>query len=398
MKHLRIIFICAIVLLMTGCWNYRSLEELAIVGAIGIDTDKDGFNISVEIINPKKVGGASTSGGNTPEETDVVVYKVKAKTVREAINKMVLESPKALYVGHVNLLVIGEDAAKKGIREFMDYFMRDTESRKIFTTVVVKNGKALDAVKILQPLETVTSSNIQSSFEATSQSYGTVSNMSFDEIMMCLYTPGRQPTIAAIQIYGSPESGGTNSNLSTTVPKTTIKIVGAAVLKDDKLIGYLNENEGLYYSLIRGKTKTLSLSFPCDNKDHYGNVIMDGIESSVKVEIKDGKPKVSVNINGKAALTEYNCETNLRDPKNVTKIENMINKELAKKIKKTINKVQQYNSDIFGFGEQLYRSNNSYWKKNKQKWDKIFPNIPYSVKSKIGIERMSSTVDAAKSR
>jgi spore germination protein KC len=81
MKHLKIIFVCAIVLLMTGCWNYRSLEELAIVGAIGIDVDNDGFNISVEIINPKKVGGTSSSG-NTPEETDIVVYKVKAKTVR----------------------------------------------------------------------------------------------------------------------------------------------------------------------------------------------------------------------------------------------------------------------------------------------------------------------------
>lgn len=398
MKHLKIIFICGVILLLTGCWNYKSLEDLAIVGAIGIDKDGDSFNVSVEIVNPKKAGGTSSSGGNNPEETDIVVYKAKAKTIREAINKMVLESPKSLYVGHVNLLVIGEEVAKKGIREFMDYFMRDTESRKIFTTVVVKDGKASDALSILQPLETITSANIQSSFEATSQSFGTVSNTSFDEIMMCLYTPGRQPTIAAIKIYGSPEDGGKNSNLSTTQAKTTIKIVGAGMMKNDKLVGYLNETEGIYYSLVRGKTNTLSLSFPCDNKGNYGNVTMDGIKSNSKVEIKDGVPKVSINVTGKAALTEYNCDTNLREPKNVTEIENMINKEIIKNIKKTIKKTQEYDSDVFGFGEQLYRNNNKYWQKNKSKWNEIFPTLSYSVKSKINIERMSSTVDAAKSR
>jgi spore germination protein KC len=396
MKRFKIILLIIIVLLTTSCWNYRALEDLAIVGALGIDIEKDEFVVSSEIVNPKKIGGTSTSGGNSPEETSIVVYKVKAKTIRDAINKMVLESPKALYVGHVNLLVIGEEAAKKGLKEFMDYFMRDTESRKIFTTVVVKGDKAINAIKILQPLESITSSNIQSSFDAAKQTYGTISNMQFDEIAMCLYTPGRQPTIAAIQIFGSPEEGEKNTNLSTTQSRTTIKIVGTGILKNDKLIDYIDEKEGLFYTLLRSKTNTLSLSFPCDDNKHYGNVVMDGIKSDVKVSIKKNKPNVSINVIGKAALTEYNCKINLREPKNINKIEEMISKELNKNIKNVIKKVQGFNSDIFGFGEKLYRNNYKYWKKFEDKWDKIFPTIPVKVKSQIKIERMSSTVDAAK--
>lgn len=396
MRRFKIVFLIITVLLMTGCWNYRALEDLAIVGALGIDIEDNEFVVSAEIVNPKKVGGASTSGGNSPEETPIVIYKVKAKTVREAINKMILIAPKSLYVGHVNLLVIGEDTAKKGIKEFMDYFMRDTEIRKIFTTVVVKGDKAINALKVLQPLETITSANIKSSFDASKQTYGTFSNIEFDEIAMCLYTPGCQPTIAAIEIIGSVEDGSKNESLSSTESKTLIKVVGAGVLKDDKLVDYIDTDEGLYYSLLKGKNATFSLLFPCDNNKHYGYITMDGVKGDVKVTLKKNKPNVSVSIAGKAALTEYNCKIDLRNSKDIKKIEKMVNAELNKNVKSIIKKVQGFNSDIFGFSETLYRNNYKYWNKNKEKWDKIFPTIPVRVKSKIEIERMSSTVDAAK--
>jgi spore germination protein KC len=398
MKILKLIVLSLSILLLSGCWNYRELEDLAIVSALAIDSNENGFDISIEVVNSKKVGSSGQNSGSSNEEAPIIIYNSKAKTIREALDKAILESPKKLYLGHMNLLVISEEVAKKGIKEFVDYFMRDIEVRKSFTTTVVKNNKASDALKILQPIESITGVKLQSSFDTAKKSYGEISNSTFEEVIMCLFTSGRSPTIAAIEIIGDVDKGAKDNNITTSDPKTIIKISGSALFKEDKLVGYLDEKEAVYYSIVRGRVQTTSLSFPCDDKDNYANIIIDGLESDVKVDGKKDKSKATIKITGKSAISEYNCKIDLKDADNIKKIEDMANKEMEKKMKNTIKKVQEYNSDVFGFGEQLYRNNYKYWDKVKNKWDKMFPEIEVKIKSDIKIERISSSVETAKSR
>ena len=54
-------------LLNTGCWNKKELNELGIVGAVGIDKNKDNINLTYEIITPKRI----ESKGN---DIDVATY------------------------------------------------------------------------------------------------------------------------------------------------------------------------------------------------------------------------------------------------------------------------------------------------------------------------------------
>ena len=397
MKKIRILILILLLLPLTGCWNYRELEDLAIVSALGIDISDNDFDISVEAVNPLKVGSHSQSGSSS-EDAPIAVFTTKGKTIREAVDKILLTSPKRLYLGHMNLLVISEEAAKKGIDEFIDYFMRDTEMRKSFAVVVIKNAKASDVLKILQPIESVTAANLQSSLETTNKYYGEISNLTLEEIVMCLFTKGRHPIIPTLEIIGDPKEGTDSDNVSTSDPKTIIKLSGSAVFKDDKLINYFDEDESLYYSIIRNKAPTTSLSFPCGDKFNYANIVIDGLGSELEVTIDKDMPKVKIDITGKSAITEFNCKMDLKNPSNLKKIEDMANKEMKKNMNKTIKKVQKFNSDVFGFEEQLYRNNYKYWDKNKKKWDEIFPNIKVKINSNIKIERISSSVETAKSR
>ena len=52
MKKIRILILILLLLPLTGCWNYRELEDLAIVSALGIDISDNDFDISVEAVNP----------------------------------------------------------------------------------------------------------------------------------------------------------------------------------------------------------------------------------------------------------------------------------------------------------------------------------------------------------
>ncbi|MHB1407833.1 MAG: Ger(x)C family spore germination protein, partial [Desulfitobacteriaceae bacterium] len=71
MKKVRLKFLIFLLLLpsitifITGCWNQRDLNKLAIVSAIGIDKDEDqGVKVTVQIVKPTvaKVGGAAKGG------------------------------------------------------------------------------------------------------------------------------------------------------------------------------------------------------------------------------------------------------------------------------------------------------------------------------------------------
>lgn len=395
-RYLKLSFLCTILLLLTGCWNYSELEDQSIVSAIGIDTEGDNFIVSVEVVNAAK-NSNSQSGGAVSDESAAVIYETKAKTIREALNKMVLISPYRMYIGHMSLLVIGEETARKGIAELIDFFLRDIESRKTFALVIAKEAKAVEVLKILSPIENIMGNKIFASFESMNNYYGSISNLTFEEFITSLFTEGLESTIAAVEIKGLVNKGASNENLTKPDPDTTVSIYGTGVFKDYKLIGYINEREAIYYSIIRGKIPTTVISFKCDD-ENYASVIVDNIKTSLEVKPDKDIPKVEIEISGSAALTEINCDIDIKKHENITKLHRMANRKLEKDIAEVIDKIRQLNVDVFGFGEQLYRNEYQYWKSKKKNWNTIFPKIEPKITSKIEIERTSSTSETTKRR
>lgn len=53
-KKAILFLILALVLLLTGCWNRRELNELAIAVGMGIDKQGDQFRVSLQVVDPGK--------------------------------------------------------------------------------------------------------------------------------------------------------------------------------------------------------------------------------------------------------------------------------------------------------------------------------------------------------
>jgi len=53
-------------------------------------------------------------------------------------------------------------------------------------------------------------------------------------------------------------------------------------------------------------------------------------------------------------------------------------------LKKTVEKIQQqYEVDVFGFGDALHRADPKQWKKIKDDWTSIFPDLAVAVHVKV---------------
>jgi spore germination protein KC len=77
---------CLLILLvlssLTGCWNRRELNELAIAVAIGIDKSNGEYKVSTQIVNPGEMSSKQSSGGGS---APIVTHHTSGKTVIEAL-------------------------------------------------------------------------------------------------------------------------------------------------------------------------------------------------------------------------------------------------------------------------------------------------------------------------
>ena len=162
MKKLLLILIT--LTFLTGCYNYRELNDLAIVTAVSISKEKDNYNIAVQVVNPKK--DQDTSSSNEP---DFIVYKSKGKTLQAAFESLVKESPKRMYKTQMQILIIDEKMAKNNIKEVFEYLARDPEIRNEFNVLI---GKSDNILETPTPLDNLSSQNILDSLKASSKYLG----------------------------------------------------------------------------------------------------------------------------------------------------------------------------------------------------------------------------------
>lgn len=393
-NKIKLIFILMIIMLSTGCWNYRELNKMTIVSGIGIDKKDDYFLISIQALNAQnQPGGGSngnqdSGGGGNP---GVAFFQAEGKSIFEGLNNILLNLTNELYIGHVDVVIIGEEIAKEGIYEVIDFLLRDRESRKIFPFIIAKNAKASDVLKILTPIEPLPSINIKSSLEIIAALKGTLSNKLFDRVIRNLYTEGREVSISSIEIIGSVDKGKKSENIATSDPETTLRLNGPAILLKDKLVGYLEGEEAIGYNLIRDKIEKTVISFPCDQNNNYGAIIVDKATTKLKTEIKNNKPVSTIDTYIECSLSSFSCKLDLSKKKNIDKIRKIIDDKIKKMIEKTIFKLQkEFKSDAIGFGEMLYRHHYKDWLKYKDDWNNTFSNMDYKINLKIKIDNIGA--------
>jgi len=392
MKKFKWLFIIIILLLVSGCWQYRELNDLAIVSAIGVDKIDTEYLVTVQVINTRKQSHTIQAG----EETTVTIYEAKGKSIQEALNMISLECPKELYLGHIDIVVIGEETARTGIKDYIDFFLRDREVRKIYPFVFAKGAMATDVLKILPPIIILPGTNLANMIETADEINGVISNRRFDNVLDCMYKRGRHAGVTAIEIVNQSEKGDSLDNLSESKPKTKLMITGPAVMRDDKLVGFLNNREGFGYNIIRKQVKRAVITFPCDKDNNYGSVTIDSPKVKLDTKIKNNKPFTSIKIDIASSLTSYNCKLDLSKDKNITKVENMIVKETESIIKDVIYAAQKiHKTDVLSFDEKIYQNYYKDWEKIEKNWDEIFPTVKYEIKVNARINSIGSVINPA---
>lgn len=123
---MRVLFIVVIMfsLLLTGCWGSSEIDTLAINVAIGLDKAGDKCKVSSQIINLRAI-----AVGENANESPVILFEKEGVDIDEAMLKMTSKSSRKLFNLHLRMLVISEEVARRGIKNVVEYFLRNNEYR-----------------------------------------------------------------------------------------------------------------------------------------------------------------------------------------------------------------------------------------------------------------------------
>lgn len=381
----RIKFLILLLPLLSGCYNYRELNDLGITTAVSIDYKDNNFYVIAEVINPIKQQDASSSN-NSP----FVNYNSSSSSLQDAFRKVVLESPRQLYAAQLEIIVLSEEVVNNHLEEVLEYFTRDPEARTEIKIIVAKTEDSTKAITLQTLLTSLSSSNIINSLDLQSKVLGMAYPVTLNELLNMYIDPYLEVVLPSMTLYGNYEIGDEKENITTSSPKAIVKIDGSTITKDNKILGYLDLEESKILNLINGKLKETIIKM-----NYYdGYIIFEPNRIKVSRELDIKNNIIKINISGYSKTKEIQSNINLKDPKEVEKLNKALNMELEKKITDTFNSIREkYGTDVFGFQELYYRTNYKYFKENCTNWyEDIYPKIKLEVKANVRLYEKGSTL------
>lgn len=381
----RIKFLILLLPLLSGCYNYRELNELGITTAVSIDYKDNNFYVIAEVINPIKQQDASSSN-NSP----FVNYNSSSSSLQDAFRKVVLESPRQLYAAQLEIIVLSEEVVNNHLEEVLEYFARDPESRTEIKIIVAKTEDSTKAITLQTLLTSLSSSNIIKSLDLQSKVLGMSYPVTLNELLNMYIDPYLEVVLPSMTLYGNYEIGDEKENITTSSPKAIVKIDGSTITKDNKILGYLDLEESKILNLINGKLKETIIKM-----NYYdGYIIFEPNRIKVSRELDIKNNIIKINISGYSKTKEIQSNINVKNTKEVEKLNKALNMELEKKVTDTFNSIREkYDTDVFGFQELYYRTDYKYFKENCTNWyEDIYPKIKLEVKANVRLYEKGSTL------
>lgn len=393
-KIIKIISFIFILSLLSGCYNYKEINDYAIVSGISIDKNEkesvNKYDVGIQIMNAKK--------DDESDSSTITTYKATGKTIYDALEKIMLDSPKELYLGHNEVVVISEELLKEeDPLNYMDYFLRDSEAEKDAVVMVSKNTKAYNVLRIITPLETIPTKNLRATLSVADNFSGILTVVTIDEFISDLANKKTEAIIPSVKITGKIKDGEKMENIAESNPEAKLSFDTLAYFKDNKLKGYLNSNESVGYNFLANIAKETYLNVKCDDKD-YATLRITKSNFKEILYYENEKPVVNIKSKIDANLLEYNCKDDfLKDEESMKNLENKAKKRVNKLMKQTIHKLyNKEKSDVLKYQKKFFAKKYYETKKLNYNGKDIIENISFKFNTTISIKSTELSVKSVR--
>lgn len=374
MKYLRLALATALLLgcslIINGCQS-REVEQTAIAIGTAADWSEDSFIVSAQLAQV-----ATQQQSASQEGPQYIVLSERGKTLSESARRLTLTLPRFPLWFHASTLVLGENLAKRGLTDVVDFFPRNNNIRQNTLIVMSRGATAAEILQVQTPLEPHSAVGIRRILETQQNIVGIYVPVTLAEFLQRMASPGIDPVLPQVKIitYGDLKF---------------LKIDGTAVFRGPELVGELNETESRGFRFLSpGQIRGGIIVIPAPGDEaRYVTIELLTSQATVKPIWEEGQLRMLVEINAEGNFYDQTSDKQLLTLGNFSLVEEQTARQIEKEIYQAVRKAQEYQADIFGWGRQVNIHNPDLWAQVESDWPEVFSQMDVTVKAKFEMRR-----------
>lgn len=348
-------------LLLSGCWDYRGLNNIDIVTGMAVDKDETTglYHLTLEIVDTQTADGGKMEAKYV--ETDgATVFDALRNSKKRLINK--------LYGGNLQTLIISRQVAQNdGVSAILEELLRDGEPRETLSVAISQEETAREILQTKGLDSNIIAYEVHEMIEEDNEVTASTKNMPLYKAYNAVRGTGHALVLPAIRCIQNGE-------------ETVAEVNGIAVFKEDRLIGFQTPENTMYYLFIVNEVQSGSISFPYADAQESISMEIKGSSTKTKVSYADGQVHVRANIKLKLNVTEIKGQIDIVQAQQREALEARVAQVLSERLSAFFWEVQtQVGQDIFGLGGDLYRAQPDLWRMVKDQWETLFKEASFTV-------------------
>ncbi len=362
MKKLLALCTLLSVLTLPGCWDRREIGKIAIVMGFGIDKGEkeDEIDITAQIANTNTIATSEKSGGGGGEKKPYLNLSSRGEYVFPSIRASVTKSGARLYMAHNYVVLFGEDIARRGVGNYMDFFLRDHELR-LDMHLLVARGRAEDVLDVDAGFQSIPALHINDLIRAQQQ-LSTGMTVTILDFMNRLAENRSAPLLPMIEI----DSARGND---------VLRMTGTAVFDKDKMVGTLSETETRGFLWCADAVgQAVVVAHP--GNDSVGIEVTHASGSIAADCAENGEVTMVLRVRAEGSLGSQRGNENYTEKEYTDELLRAFAAEIEGEIRACLDKAKLLKRDIFGFSDVLYRHHPARWEEMK---DAPFYDLPVRI-------------------
>lgn len=366
-KCVVLLFVFSLLLPLGGCWNYRGLNEMIVIVGLAIDEgDNGGYKLTFETVN------LNTSVKDSGPESKII--EAEGITIFDAVRNAKKRVTNKLYLGQAQIVIVSEKIAReRDIETLIDWCMRDGECRETMYFLVSQEKTASEVMAAPGLDQPLISNEIKKIVEKDESVTASTVSMELYKIFDHIRAQGKDLVLPAIRMVEN--DGGLSCEVN-----------GVAIYKGPRLTGFLSAEDTKYLLFATDKVKGGLLILTPTGNVQEATLEISKSKTRTSFQRKDGKIIFTLKTETEVYLGEYMGKEDALSDKQTEAIEDAAERMIEENIQSVVKAAQtEYDADIFGFGNKIYKKDFDFWQKQKDHWAEIFPTVEVNVESTVHI-------------
>ena len=330
----RLWILVPLLLLLSGCRDYRDPNELMIVTGVAVDLGEEGqTRVTAEILS-------FAQGKDTEPKSHLL--RGAGRSLYEAVNDILKQTGKALYWQHAAVFILGRAYAEHGTRELFDYIANDRQLR-LSLDLAVSGLETAEEIYRLDPVDRSSMSIAVEKRIEEAQKLGFAIRESAGSAMNTALEGRRDFAVPLVRMG----------------PDGAVEVSGSAVFHDGRLCGTIDTPESQCVLLLDGKLPTMDMAF--DTPVLSCAVSLGKLSCDCAMEGRSANLAVSAEyevmmcVESKATDRQTRMET----------IETLCRERLCFLLDAANRHFAQMGCDLFGWGERFWRADPDAWESER---------------------------------